>query len=156
MENRPRYFFSHQVMRNVVFKAGDSLKELVLNRRSRFEYMIEESWKFANKMFNEAYIPYDLEMDVRELDDRRVIVLFSCPLPKEMLDTYMCGFVTGGSITRYFTVEKGMERTILGEWTKSGGRLNYGEVSSRNDEVIRRIEEIYTDVDPEGCFLKVK
>lgn len=147
MKNRPRYFFAHQVMRSVIFQGERMLGGIIANDIGKFEAMINSSWIFANNQFRKKCIPYEIETYTRIIQDNKLLVLFSTPAPKQMLDTYFCGFVIGERGARYFTVEKGMMYTILGEWTKEGGHINYGEVSNEAEKIIDKIDDIYEDVD---------
>lgn len=154
MGNRPRYYFAHQLMKSLVFQGKDKLGFMILDDENKFKEMIQEGWKHSNETFNKKYRPYKIELYYKGINEDKLLVLFSSPSPKKMLDTYFCGFVLGGKVPRYFTVEKGMMYTILGEWT-TDGHINYGEVSNEIEGIISRIEDIYTDVNPADAMRKI-
>ena len=151
MDNRPRYFFAHQIMKSVVFKGGNGLGIMALYEPEKLIRMLNEAWEYANVSFDQIPDEYEPKVYARITEDNKVIIVFSSPEPKEMLDTYYCAFESDGKKTRYFTVEKGNGRDILGEWTCSG-HINYGEIRNDLDSIILKIEDVYNKVDSGDVF----
>ena len=152
-KSSPRYYFAHQVMKSLAFQGNNRLGMTVLNDPDKFKEMIDKAWKFSNETFNKVYKAYIPELYSKAIDNDKLLVLFSTPAPKKMLDTYYCAFVAGGKKARYFTVEKGMgKRIILGEWTTDGGHANYGEIENSIEIIAKTIEDKYKNEDIDKIF----
>ena len=151
MNDRPKYFFAHNVMKCVAFNGDDRLGGIIIFNQERFISMLRKAWIYASYYYNKEVEAYDPRIYTMTTDDNKLIAMFSSPEPKELLDTYYCAFVFGEDKIRYFTVELGKGRDLLCEWNKSG-HVNYGVIENDISVIMNKISEIYNKVDTDDIF----
>ena len=150
---KQHYYFAHAVLPALVHANPE--KMLAILQSAEGDSYLLDLWNSIGKDIEDLededlVTPEGLSYFIKNLDEQSQIVLVRLPAPEKRSEAYFIGLVFSPKrrsfmfwktsiFVRYFTLEIGMGRTIIGEWTKRG-HANYGDGPQPNeDEFIRAI-----------------
>jgi len=132
MANLPsqHYLFAHRFLPELLWQ-GDSLLGILVNPENQAFLgdqwdAVAQHWECAPSAGRER-----LSFASHWIGGDNLAVVIFMPPPEQLADAYFAAITTSPAL-RYFTLEIGQDqagrpRTVLGEWTREGRHLNYGD-----------------------------
>ncbi|MCZ7644237.1 MAG: hypothetical protein M5U26_02970 [Planctomycetota bacterium] len=154
------YVFAHRVLPNLAHH--DALQVFEILSSEKAQTFLWNVWRDLTQKIKDSVpaeaTPADFHIYRVRLRNYPAAVIVTPP-PEGITETHMVAVVwlmdlgAGGlpddPAVRYFTLEKGArsedggERTVLGEWTKDGSHLNFGDGPPAEPKAFaRRLEEL--------------
>lgn len=152
-----RYAFEHVVLRKLIFDVPFLFWGAVYKEREDFINFLKTLWSALEgngslEKVEVENLTFGVSMG-KISDDYRMLII-RMPKPKVPLDVIDIFILMGKAETRYFTAEltshfceedgKVVEKIggfILGEWTRQGGHINYGDFHGSVQELLEKINK---------------
>lgn len=144
---KQHYYFAHRVLPALAHASPE--KVLNFLRSAEGDAFLLDLWNAVGDEIegfaDEGRVaPEGLSYFVRKLEAQSQIAIVRLPTPERLNEAHFVGLVFSPArrafmfwkpsvSVRYFTLEIGVGRTILGEWTKRG-HANYGDGPQPNEE----------------------
>jgi len=124
------YKFVHVVLKDMFFENRDNLIKNILSSEDELKGLWLDVGHYYSKQYEgvEDIDGSDIKITAKEFEDILFVVI-ALPEPKETVEAYFIGLIVPRlkkKKSRYITLEKGEEGTVLCEWTKEM-HLNFGE-----------------------------
>jgi len=124
------YKFVHVVLKDMFFENRDNLIKNILSSEDELKGLWLDVGHYYSKQYEgvEDIDGSDIKITAKEFEDILFVVI-ALPEPKETVEAYFIGLIVPRlkkKKSRYITLEKGDEGTVLCEWTQEM-HLNFGE-----------------------------
>ena len=128
---RQHYDFAHRLLPKLLADSPDRVLDILAGDQG--EAFLEQMWRFAaDGVPEDQRIAAKPVRHVRHLGMGQLAVVLALPAPEAVTEAHLVAIVAARpKVTRYFTLEHGMEipadsaRTVCCEWTE-GKHVNFG------------------------------